>query len=307
MDINVSAGTDEPVVLEAEHNGDESPMNILGPIDSATITSENQLYIVARLDAANPQSNYYYTILTEPDTKKGRPKQLGLSINGYVKEAHWEYSEELGKTIRVFDRVQLEKVGIVRAPSNPDTWVQKLARSVNWDTVATKENVMLENENQVVEEVTTETTVDRAEETTNVEETVVENTERTEENVEQQVEETAERTEEVIENVEESVQEVVEEVTETTEERSEETVGTTDENVERVDYYTGSLVIDSMRSVMEAMSRMESYICEREDWQEKDATNAKNAVSIMRSAMDTLMACFGESVEPTQRLSLIHI
>jgi hypothetical protein len=129
----------EPVELEAEHLGDEEPMNILGCLINATVTEDDRLKVVARLDSDNPKAIYYYRKMTVPDPLTGKTKQFGLSINGSVESAHFEYNEELRKNVRVFDRVQLKRVGIVRKPSNPDSWVEKIIRSVDWETVEDQE------------------------------------------------------------------------------------------------------------------------------------------------------------------------
>jgi hypothetical protein len=127
----------EPVELEAEHLGEEEPMNILGALVSAVVTEEDKLKVTARLDADNPKAVYYFKKMTVPDPITGKTKQFGLSINGTVETAHFEYSDELRKNIRVFDRVKLKRVGIVRKPSNPDSWIEKIIRSVEWSDIET--------------------------------------------------------------------------------------------------------------------------------------------------------------------------
>lgn len=125
----------EPVELEAEHLGDEEPMNILGAVISAEVTDDSKLKVIARLDSDNPKAIYYFKKMTIPDAVTGRTKQFGLSINGVVREAEFQYNDELRKNIRVFNRVQLRKIGIVRRPSNPDSWIEKIIRSVEWSDV----------------------------------------------------------------------------------------------------------------------------------------------------------------------------
>lgn len=125
----------EPVELEAEHKGEEGPMNILGPVVFGTVSADNKLMIRAKLDSDNPQAVYYFNKMTRPDKITGKVKKFGLSINGTVEKAHYEYDQEAGTHIEVFDRVRLKRIGIVRKPSNPDCWVEKIIRSVNWDEV----------------------------------------------------------------------------------------------------------------------------------------------------------------------------
>lgn len=137
FDINRGIEAGEPVELEAEHLGEEEPMNILGALVSADVTEDDKLKVIARLDADNPKAVYYFRKMTVPDPITGKTKQFGLSINGSVQTAHFEYNDELRKNIRVFDRVKLKRVGIVRKPSNPDSWIEKIIRSVEWSDVET--------------------------------------------------------------------------------------------------------------------------------------------------------------------------
>lgn len=137
FDIIRGLESGEPVELEAEHLGEEEPMNILGALVSAIVTEDDKLKVTARLDAVNPKAVYYFKKMTVPDPITGKTKQFGLSINGTVETAHFEYSDELRKNIRVFDRVKLKRVGIVRKPSNPDSWIEKIIRSVEWSDVET--------------------------------------------------------------------------------------------------------------------------------------------------------------------------
>jgi hypothetical protein len=126
----------EPVELEAEHKGEEEPMNILGPVIMGMVSPDNKLTIRARLDQDNPKAVYYFNKMTKPDPVTKKVRKFGLSINGIVEKAHYEYDQEAGQHIEVFDRVRLKRIGIVRKPSNPDCWVEKIIRSVNWDEVA---------------------------------------------------------------------------------------------------------------------------------------------------------------------------
>lgn len=137
FDIARGLETLEPVELEAEHLGDEEPMNILGTLISASVSEDDKLQVVARLDSDNPKAIYYYKKMTTADPITGKTKQFGLSINGTVETAHFEYNDELRKNVRVFDRVKLKRVGIVRKPSNPDSWIEKIIRSVEWSDIET--------------------------------------------------------------------------------------------------------------------------------------------------------------------------
>lgn len=139
FDIMRGMESREPVELEAEHLGDEEPINILGALINAQVTEDAMLKVTTRLDPDNPKAVYYYKKMTVPDAITGKTKQFGLSINGVVKDAHFEYNEDLQKNVRVFDRVELKRVGIVRKPSNPDSWIEKIVRSVEWSSLDDEE------------------------------------------------------------------------------------------------------------------------------------------------------------------------
>jgi hypothetical protein len=301
IDVNTNAGTDDPVVIEVEHLGEVEPMNHLGALTKANVTNNSELFIRAKLDPKNPKAVYYFDVMSNPDPKLGRPKRLGLSINGTVEEAHWEYNEELGKQIRVFDRVVLKKVGIVRSPSNPNTWVEKLVRSYNWNS--SKENIMEENQT-TQDEVTTVTT---EEVTTEVREEVTEPEVTTEEVVSnngasEPDAETETRTEETAEEtVVEATETPVEEVTETTEvvaeevetERSEETAETTTETVERTSCYAVNDVLVATANLASAMSTLEWYADYRE-WSDNGVADvARNILKGMNAQIPALLSLLG--------------
>lgn len=140
FDIMKGMEDGEPVELEAEHKGEEEPMNILGPVIVGTVSADNKLMIRAKLDPDNPKAVYYFNKMTKPDPITKKVKKFGLSINGTVEKAHFEYDKEAGTHIEIFDRVRLKRIGIVRRPSNPDCWVEKIIRSVNWEEVKTHTN-----------------------------------------------------------------------------------------------------------------------------------------------------------------------
>lgn len=128
-----------PVILEVEHMGEDEPMNEIGWVTQASVNTNGQLQVICRFDSDNPKAMFYYNKMTKKDPITQKPKQFGLSINGIVDKAHWEFDEEASRTIQVFDRVILKKIGLVRKPSNPDSWVTKIIRSVDWDAVERQE------------------------------------------------------------------------------------------------------------------------------------------------------------------------
>lgn len=118
------------VKAEMEHYGEMAPIFDLGIVDDAKLDGES-CYVRMRLDEKNPIAVYYWTAIDDPDPKKGRAKKLGLSINGMVEEWHSEYDQEAGKTIKIFDKLRLERIGIVKYPSNPTCYVEAISRSVS--------------------------------------------------------------------------------------------------------------------------------------------------------------------------------
>lgn len=134
FDIDDANRNGEPIELEAEHLGDDLPFNIVGDVDSATF-EDNKLKVRCEFDKDNPQAQFYWLKMTKPNKKTGKVKRYGLSIHGNVVDAAWEFNSEIGKSLQVFHRVKLKRVGIVRKPSNPESWIGKMLRSVNWDAI----------------------------------------------------------------------------------------------------------------------------------------------------------------------------
>lgn len=313
FDINNGFGTDEPVTIEVEHKGNEAPVMIIGVIERAFVDNDTRLNIVARLDDKNPLAVYYFEILSNPDPKKGRPKQLGLSINGYVKEAHWEYNEELSKQVRVFDRCVLQKVGIVRSPSNPETWVEKMARSFNWENT-NKEQAMEDNQvvsqeqtTEVVEEVREEVKEETSTEAEVVEtapdaEVVEEVTEETTEEVTPEADKVEEVAETVVETpVEETPAPEAPEVETPVEETRTEEVKV--DNVERVNMYSAMTVIESVEALSYAMQNLEFYVMDKE-WEGDEAKQemARNIVKNLSTSVPVLLSIIGMELAPIEKV-----
>jgi hypothetical protein len=58
-----------------------------------------------------------------------KPAKLGLSIAGQVLQAHDEMHDN-GQYFRVFDLVLLQKIAVTKQPANKNTWLEKIAKSV---------------------------------------------------------------------------------------------------------------------------------------------------------------------------------
>ena len=301
-DILNGMANGEPVELESEHNGDLEPMNILGPVISAEIIDGNKLKIVGRLDPDNPKSVYYFKKMTVADPITKRVKQYGLSINGNVVTAHFDYNAELKKNIRVFDRVVLKRVGIVRKPSNPDSWIEKMIRSVEWDNVETIDNSIDNNEIEIKERSELEMSKEQTEleavavdTDTEVAELEVARDEEVSDAVEPVAEVAAEvaRDEEAPEPVEVVAEVAAEVVTEeiAAEPAADEVAEVVEaaepvaEDLNRTSYWTSNRLVEAMESVLEA-------ICTLEDLARYDAEDLN--VGMTDSAIVTAKDCFGK-------------
>jgi len=288
-DILNGMATGEPVELESEHNGDLEPMNILGPVISAEIIDGNKLKIIGRLDPDNPKSVYYFKKMTVADPITKRVKQYGLSINGNVIAAHFDYNAELKKNIRVFDRVVLKRVGIVRKPSNPDSWIEKMIRSVEWDNVETvhMDDIKIEIKERSELEMSKETKIEVVADNDIVEvavvEVVAEVAREESESLEEAVEAAPEVEAEAVVEATEAVEEVVAETEVEAVAPVEEVV--TEEVLDRTSYWTSGLLMSSMGSVLSA-------ICELEDLAHYDSEDLN--VGMTEDAIATAKECFGK-------------
>src|ERR1035437_1846121 len=137
-DINDGIKDGEPVFCESEHMGDESPLFELGWVVEGEL-SENLTRVLVELDQDNPNAIYYWNKFNKGDTKRKEQTKWGLSVNGWVQDSHFNSSG-----IREFDRVKLRKVGIVRQPSNPDSYIDNIVRSVSpEDEISESKNVVI--------------------------------------------------------------------------------------------------------------------------------------------------------------------
>lgn len=294
VDILDGINRGEPVELESEHNGDQEPMNVLGPIISAEVIENNKLKIVARLDSDNPKAVYYYNKMTKKDPITGKTKQFGLSINGNVERAHYEHNSELNKSIRVFDRVILKRVGIVRKPSNPDSWIEKLLRSVEWENVEIKErsekqmSENTENKDEVIDgtEVRNDDEVTTTPEPAPAEEAAVEPVVESPAVVEDQ-----EPKEEAAEEVEvESKDEVAAEGDAEAVEKSGDTneVGEETEQINRADWWVSKGLLSSMGSLVDAICELE--VMAKFDGECLDSGMTEETIRVGKDCLNKLQA-----------------
>jgi hypothetical protein len=265
--------------------------------------------IRAKLDPDNPKAVYYFNKMTKPDPVTKKVKKFGLSINGVVEKAHYEYDQEAGTHIEVFDRVRLKRIGIVRKPSNPDCWVEKIIRSFNWDE-ANKNPThshddperlikqMQNPKNQELEANRSDTVADA--------DTVVPGTD--EANVDAVVESV--ETERAAEQKESLSDEVVQvdadsdsdtdaksdSDDETKAERTEEVSNTAaaEEKVTRTSYWLSSSLIDAMEDVTEALCVLENLTTF--DGEMLDAGMGQDCVDAGKDLLNKMLKLFGDHV-----------
>lgn len=140
----VSDINENNVVIDIKHS--DNFMDFIGKADSATVIQEGditKLVVRIKLNNNNPQATQLYNIIREPNVEMGEPDSLGMSIMGTAKK--WHINSE---GITIFDRVILERIAITDNPSNTDTFINVIKRSIE-----KREELMSEELNQVEEKV----------------------------------------------------------------------------------------------------------------------------------------------------------
>lgn len=112
------------VNLFEDHN--HSWQNTLGVIKDAELIN-NQ--VAVKIDLDDPHTNPKVPMLLN---KLKRGINLGLSVGGNVVSHSWQYDKNLGKKVKVLDRVKIYEVSVVGIPSNADAYLsisQAIAKS----------------------------------------------------------------------------------------------------------------------------------------------------------------------------------
>ena len=89
-------------------------------VTSAEVNEEGELEVEAELDKEHPFSGW---LMSQLD--KGVP--IGLSVRGNPVDSHME--EVDGEMVRVYDRIELRKIGVTNRPSNKGTYLEAMRRS----------------------------------------------------------------------------------------------------------------------------------------------------------------------------------
>lgn len=140
----VSDINENNVVIDIKHS--DNFMDFIGKADSATVIQEGditKLVVRIKLNNNNPQATQLYNIIREPNVEMGEPDSLGMSIMGTAKK--WHINSE---GITIFDRVILERIAITDNPSNTDTFINVIKRSIE-----KREELMSEELNQTEEKI----------------------------------------------------------------------------------------------------------------------------------------------------------
>lgn len=125
----------ETIIVEMFHEQNEKrpkfTQSIGKVVEASTQIEDDKTKFITKikLNKRNPQAQWIYDIVQEPLVEFGEPTQLGLSIWGYVKK--WHYENIDGQTIKVFDRVSLKRIAITDKPSNKDTFLECISRSID--------------------------------------------------------------------------------------------------------------------------------------------------------------------------------
>jgi HK97 family phage prohead protease len=116
-------GGNIPIKCEHEHKF----YSDIGIWKEATLDKDNRLYVKGEIDTEMSLGKDIAVLL-----KRG--SEIGLSVGGAVIDAIYEYSKELGRSIKVYKDVILQEISIVKHPSNKSTSLSlSMAKSIDWD------------------------------------------------------------------------------------------------------------------------------------------------------------------------------
>jgi phage head maturation protease len=110
-----------PVMLNNEHGSDWD--DDFGEVTKLWSTDNSEMMMEAEADP-----DHYRTKTLIRALDKG--KKLGLSIGGVVKDAGWEYAEDLGRKVLTYKDISLFHVAITGTPAVADTWVAPITKSM---------------------------------------------------------------------------------------------------------------------------------------------------------------------------------
>ena len=98
--------------------------DVLGEIVKAEIDDEDNLWITAQLDEDSYKAQELYRKLS-----KGKVK-LGLSVKGQVTQYHFEWDNDIQKSLPVFNNLNVKEISVTQKPVNPSPYPLAIAKSL---------------------------------------------------------------------------------------------------------------------------------------------------------------------------------
>lgn len=138
-----------PIYLNSEHRPDWD--SDFGQVVKLTETPDHQLFMEAELDP-----DHYRTKTLVKGLDKG--KQLGLSIEGEVVEYGFDWMDDVKRAVKTYKNVLLKKISVTGTPAVPETWLNAIAKSVDWSDAPMTKSIEQTKTTETHEEPATTTT-----------------------------------------------------------------------------------------------------------------------------------------------------
>lgn len=172
-----------PTYIELNHDGTRDFTKRIGKITYIKCLTDNnnkdidglyvtQLFARGILNKDSDIAKEVFQIMSKPNVEMGQPEKLYLSIRGGITEMRLQKIDD--KVIEIYDRARLKMIGIVENPSNTDTFVKAVKRSIENDINYKKEIERMSIENNSNKEIKEVERQENSEVPTEVVETVVE-------------------------------------------------------------------------------------------------------------------------------------
>lgn len=138
-----------PTYIEINHDGMRDWTKRIGKVAEVEVRQSKEkkdvednfiteFFVRAELDSDNPLALQTFNTINNPKVEYGQPEELGLSINGYITKMKLKKIGD--EVIEIYDRARLALIGVVEYPSNPDTFVNAIKRSVE-NNIIVKRNI----------------------------------------------------------------------------------------------------------------------------------------------------------------------
>lgn len=151
-----------PTYIELNHDGTRDFTKRIGKITYIKCLTDNnktdidglyvtQLFVRGILNKDSDIAKEVFQIMSKPNVEMGQPEKLYLSIRGGITEMRLQKIDD--KVIEIYDRARLKMIGIVENPSNTDTFVKAVKRSIENDINYKKEIERMSIENNSNKEI----------------------------------------------------------------------------------------------------------------------------------------------------------